>query len=255
MRADVFLCECGYYKSRNKASEAIKREEVYLNGKLLKKAAQEVLGNEAVEIKAETSPFVSIGGYKLEKALNEFTPKVSGLTFIDAGASTGGFTDCLLRRGAKKVFCVDVGKGLLDEKISSDERVTVMDETNVRFLTPDDFDCRIDAAVADCSFISLEYVLPVLKNIVKTNGYIIALIKPQFELDKKLKLKNGILRDKKERMAVLKKTYAFIESQNMSLLGITEAPLYEDKNVEYLAYILLEQGKSIGLDDALLNRA
>ena len=254
MRADVYLCAKGYYKSRNKAGEAIKREEVFLNGKLLKKASQEVLSGDEIEIKAESEPFVSLGGDKLEKAMREFNPEVEGLIFVDAGASTGGFTDCLLRRGAKKVFCVDVGKALLDEKISSDKRVVVMDETNVRFLKPADFGEEIDAAVADCSFISLEYVLPVLKTVVKKGGYIIALIKPQFELDKKIRLKNGVLRDKKERLSILKRTYEFIERGGMSVLGITEAPVYEDKNVEYLAYISTIGGKSAGLENVLKNR-
>lgn len=248
MRADVFLFENGYYKSRNKACEAIARGEVFVFGNLVKKASQEISVGDEIEIRAEKAPFVSIGGDKLEKAVSEFNPAVDGLTFIDAGASTGGFTDCLLRRGAKKVFCVDVGKGLLDEKLASDERVVAMDETNVRFLTRDDFDCEIDAAVADCSFISLEYVLPVLKNLIKRDGYIIALIKPQFELDKKLRLKNGILRDKKERLSVLKRIYDFIESENMFVSGITEAPIYENKNVEYLAYITKNSARSIAFD-------
>lgn len=248
MRADVFLFEKGYYKSRNKACEAIARGEVFVSGKPVKKASQELSGGDEIEVRAEKIPFVSIGGDKLEKAVTEFNPCVEGFTFIDAGASTGGFTDCLLRRGAKMVFCVDVGKGLLDEKLTADDRVVVMDETNVRFLTCEDFPCVIDAAVADCSFISLEYVLPVLKSLIKNDGYIIALIKPQFELDKKFRLKNGILRDKKERLSVLKRIYGFIESENMFVSGITEAPIYENKNVEYLAYITKNSARSVDFD-------
>lgn len=253
MRLDVFLQERGYYSSRNKAREAIERGEIYVNGKLAKKPALEIFNDSEakVEIREKSRPYVSQGGYKLEKAALEFKPEISGLTFIDAGASTGGFTDCLLRLGAKKVYCVDVGKGLLDERLASDERVVVMDETNVRYISAGNFAEEIDAAVADCSFISLEYVLPALREAVKSGGYIIALIKPQFELDRRVKMKNGIVRDKNERFNVIKRTVEFIESLSMSVLNVTEAPLKNDKNVEYLAYIFNGAGKLFDLQSCL----
>lgn len=251
MRLDVFLQERGYYSSRNKACEAIKRGEVFVCGKLAKKPSLDVSDECEVEVREKSAPYVSQGGYKLEKAVSEFSPEIGGLTFIDAGASTGGFTDCLLRFGAKKVYCIDVGKGLLDERLAVDSRVVVMDETNVRYVTADEFSDKIDAAVADCSFISLEYVLPVLHEIVKSGGYIIALIKPQFELDRRVKMKNGILRDKNERFSVIKRTVEFIEGLSMSVRGITEAPLKNDKNVEYLAYIFNESGAPFDLQACL----
>lgn len=251
MRLDVFLVKRGYFLSRNKASEALKRGEVFVQGKLEKKASKEISGDEKIEIKSEQKPFVSLGGYKLEKAIKEFCPEIEEFTFADVGASTGGFTDCLLRYGAKRVFCIDVGRNLLDKALAQDERVVVMDETNARYLTSDDFFETIDAAVVDCSFISLEYILPALKNIVKRGGYVIALIKPQFELDRRVRLKNGILRDKAERFSVIKKLTNFAESISLSVCGITEAPLKNDKNVEYLAYIFNDDRGSIDLPSVL----
>ncbi len=251
MRLDVLLVDKGFFLSRNKAREAITRGEIYVAGKVETKAAKDVADEEIVEVRATVKPFVSMGGYKLEKAVCEFNPEIKDKIFIDAGASTGGFTDCLLRRGAKKVYCVDVGRGLLDKSIAENNKVVIMDETNVRYLAPADFDEVIDAAVADCSFISLEYVLPVLKKIVKNEGYIIALIKPQFELDKKIKLKNGIVRSKTERFSVIKKLVAFAESLSLSVIGITEAPLKNDKNVEYLIYIFNGKGAFFDLTSRL----
>lgn len=251
MRLDVFLQKLGYYPSRNKAREAIERGEVFISGKSAGKPAIEVCASDRIEIRAQSEPYVSIGGYKLEKALLEFKPKIKGLTFIDAGASTGGFTDCLLRFGAKKVYCVDVGKGLLDARLALSEKIVVMDETNVRYISACDFPEKIDAAVVDCSFISLEYVLPALSSAVKSGGYIIALIKPQFELNKHVKMKNGIVRDKNERLTVIKRTTAFVESLLMSVTGITEAPIKSDKNVEYLMYIFNGKASSCDLQSCL----
>ena len=253
MRLDSFLFENGYYNSRNKACEAIKRGEVFIDGKAVLKPAYDVSGTEKIEISATEKPFVSLGGYKLSKAVKDFSPEISGLTFVDAGASTGGFTDCLLRNGAKRVFCVDVGTGLLDESLKNNPKVTVMDGTNVRFLTESDFDCVIDAAVADCSFISLEYILPSLFDIIKEGGYVIALIKPQFELNKKIRLKNGIVRDEKTRAEVIGRLYDFVESLGFSVAGFTSAPEVHDKNKEYLFWLIKGEAEKMPFRKILEN--
>lgn len=253
MRLDSFLFENGYYNSRNKASEAIKRGEVFINGKTVLKPSFEINGDEKIEISEKEKPFVSLGGYKLSKAVKDFSPEISGLTFVDAGASTGGFTDCLLRNGAKRVFCVDVGVGLLDESLKNNPKVTVMDGTNVRFLTANNFDCVIDAAVADCSFISLEYILPSLFNIVKEGGYVISLIKPQFELNKKTRLKNGIVRDEKTRAEVIKRLYDFAKDLGFSVAGFTSAPEVQDKNKEYLFWLVKGKAEEIPFRKILEN--
>ena len=140
MRLDKYLFENDYYSSRNKALEAITRGEVFVNGKVIKKPSFDVTENEDITISSENKPYVSLGGYKLDCAIKKFLPEIAGKTFIDVGASTGGFTDCLLRNGAKKVYCVDVGEGLLDKTIAADPKVVVMDNTNARFLTEKDFD-------------------------------------------------------------------------------------------------------------------
>lgn len=253
MRLDSFLFERGDFDSRNKASEAIKRGEIFVCGKEVKKPSAEIKEGDRVEIKAEKKPFVSLGGYKLDKALTEFSPETAGLVFVDAGASTGGFTDCLLRRGAKRVYCVDVGENLLDKRLVLDERTVVMDKTNVRFLQKESFPEQIDAAVADCSFISLEYVLPALKGVVKDNGFVIALVKPQFELEKKVKLKGGIVRDKKLRRQVVERLFRFCEQLGFSVSGFTSAPLVEDKNVEYLFYLTNGSALSLPFDKIVQN--
>ena len=191
MRLDSFLVESHKYKSRNKASEAIARGVIYVNGKICTKSSFLVTEKDLIEIRENTAPFVSIGGDKLNRAILKIKPEIENKVFIDVGASTGGFTDCLLRYNAKKVYCVDVGENLLDPSLVENERVVVMDRTNARYLTKDNFEDKIDGIVVDCSFISLEYILPTIVPLLSQNGYILALIKPQFELKERVKLKNG----------------------------------------------------------------
>ncbi len=246
MRLDSFLVEKGYFSSRNKASEAVKRGEVFVNEKAIFKPSYEITDCEKIEIKAEKS-FVSVGGYKLDKALDEFNVSVEGLTFADIGASTGGFTDVLLQRGAKKVFCVDVGENLLDNKISSDSRVVVMDNCNARNLKKEDFPCEIQAVVVDCSFISLKLLIGVLKDLITENGFIIALIKPQFECGKERLGKSGILLNSKEQLRVVREIIDFCNAQNLVTTKLCFSPLGVKKNVEYLMEIRFN-GEQITLE-------
>ena len=234
MRLDVFLVNNQYFKSRNKAAEAIGRGEVFVNGRRADKSSLTVQPEDKIEILFQNKPYVSLGGYKLEKALEDVKPDVAGLVFIDVGASTGGFTDCLLRNGAKRVYCVDVGKGLLDESLSSNERVVVMDETNARFLKREDFPEAADGIVIDCSFISLEHVLPPLRNLLKEDGYLLALIKPQFERGKRGRVKNGVIRDSGEIAEILGKIYKISLENSFVPFSLTAVTDDKKKNREFI---------------------
>lgn len=237
MRLDSFLVENKFYKSRNKASEGIERGEVFVNGTICEKPSTQINLTDVVTLQREEIPFVSLGGDKLNKAVKCFSPVINGKQFIDVGASTGGFTDCLLRHGAKKVYCVDVGENLLDEKISTDSRVVVMDRTNARYLTINQFDKAVDGIVVDCSFISLEYILPPLVPLLDDSGFLLALIKPQFELQERVKLKNGILRDDNARLKILKRIYDFSINCGLNPQGILNVAANKNKNVEYIIYL------------------
>ncbi|MBO7369047.1 MAG: TlyA family RNA methyltransferase, partial [Clostridia bacterium] len=198
-----------------------------------------------IEIRAEKT-FVSAGGYKLDKAIEDFGVEISDLVFADVGASTGGFCDALLRRGAKKVYAIDVGKGLLDKTISEDSRVVVMDETNARYLKREDFPEEIDGASVDCSFISIKLILPAIKSFLKSDGLIIALIKPQFECGEKNLSKNGMVLGAEKQRAVVKSVYEYCIENGFSVENITSAPLDKKKNIEYLLLLKLS-GESIKL--------
>ena len=235
MRLDKFLFDNGYYQSRTKAVEAIGRGEVLVNGKIADKASSDIKASDHISVETKNSAYVSLGGYK--RAVRAFQPQIRDKIFIDIGASTGGFTDCLLQNGAKKVYCVDVGENLLAASIASDRRVVVMDNTNARYLTRSDFCEQADGIVVDCSFISLEYILPCLPQLLNDDGYILALIKPQFETRGKIKMKNGILKDEKTRRIIVESIYKFVTSLGLSFMDICCVTVDEKKNKEYVAYI------------------
>lgn len=251
MRLDTFLVKNNKFKSRNKASESIERGEIWVNGKAITKPAFDVLATDLIEIVYNEEPFVSIGGDKLKRAINKFNPTISNKVFFDVGASTGGFTDCLLRNGAKKVYCIDVGNNLLDKKLVDDDRVVVMDNTNARYLKQTDFPELADGIVVDCSFISLEYILPPLIDLLTDDGYILALVKPQFELQEKIKLKNGILKDNKERVKILKRLYEFCIQSNLNPQGLTCVTVNEKKNLEYV-FLISKKGEISSFEDIFL---
>lgn len=236
MRLDAYLVEKGYFTSRSKAAQAIKRGEVSVCNVVRDKPSYDMIGDPIVTVAAKKN-FVSLGGYKLDKALTDFDLDVSGLIFADIGASTGGFTDVLLQRGAKKVYCVDVGEGLLDERISRDDRVVVMDNTNARYLTNAEFRDALDGVVVDCSFISLRLLIPVIKKLIKNDGFIVALIKPQFESGKRSLTKNGILLGRDKHVETIRSVRDFIIGEGLFVNDITFAPTDKKKNVEYLFQI------------------
>lgn len=243
MRLDIYLVANNFYKSRNKASEGIEKGEVLINGTVCLKVSEQVNEGDLITLNQAQKPFVSVGGDKLERAIKALLPAIEGKVFIDVGASTGGFTDCLLRRGARKVYCVDVGENLLDECISSDSRVVVMDRTNARYLKQSDFSELADGIVVDCSFISLEYILPPLKNLLSIDGYILALVKPQFELQEKTKLKNGILKNTKERDRILQRLYDFSINQGFVPISLVCVTIDKKKNSEFI-FMLKKQGQA-----------
>ncbi|SMO67944.1 23S rRNA (cytidine1920-2'-O)/16S rRNA (cytidine1409-2'-O)-methyltransferase [Balnearium lithotrophicum] len=184
-RLDKLLVERGIVRSRERAKALIMAGKVLVNGKVVDKAGTSVPIDSKIELKGEDIPYVSRGGLKLETAIKEFGLDVTGFTCLDVGASTGGFTDCLLKHGAKKVYAVDVGRGQLDWKLRNDERVISIEGFNARYLTEKEVPEKVDLITIDVSFISLEKILPVVKKFLKPNGRIVALIKPQFELSKR----------------------------------------------------------------------
>lgn len=235
MRADKYCAE--KYGSRTKAAQAIVRGEVLVNGKTVR-PADEIGEKDEVVFLAPQEHYVSNGGYKLSKALQTFGVNVKGKVFADIGASTGGFTDCLLQRGAKKVYCVDVGESLLDPSLRGDERIVNMENVNARFLQKEDFPESLDGVVIDVSFISLGLILPVLYDIVSPQGTIFALIKPQFECENKRELsKSGIVTDGKKRRKIVEKIYDECIACGLYPIDLVNAPLREKKNVEYVIWL------------------
>ena len=237
-RLDSLLVERGIIQSRERAKGLILSGDVSVNGNPVNKAG--ILVDEDAEIKltGKDIPYVSRGGLKLEKAIREFNLNVKDKVAIDVGASTGGFTDCLLQNGVKKVYAVDVGYGQLAWKLRNDPRVTVIERKNVRYLKPDDIGEPVDIATIDVSFISLKLVLPVVKNLLKENGEIIALIKPQFEVGKDEVEKGGIVRDREKHERVISEIKSFAIDSGFKVLNITESPIAGQKgNVEFLIYL------------------
>lgn len=229
MRADKFFAE--KFGSRSKAKEKLLRGLIYANGRQLSPDS-ELTGGESFQF-LEENDFVSRGGDKLERGLSVFQECVEGGVFADFGASTGGFTDCLLRRGAKKVYCIDVGENQLDQSLQSDERVVVMDKTNVRYLTGEEFQEPLDGIVSDLSFISLRLVLPVVARLLPDGKKAFMLFKPQFECGKGKIGKSGVLPTRCHAQ-LLDEFYDFALSLGMPVQNIVNAPLREGKNVEYV---------------------
>lgn len=234
-RLDVYLVSNGLTKSRERAKELIDRAQVLVNGAPAKKAGQNILDTDKIEITGEQNPYVSRGGLKLEKAILTFSLSLSGKTAMDIGASTGGFTDCMLKNGVLKVYAVDVGSGQLDPILLSDSRVINLEKTNIRYL-PQESAEKVDFISIDVSFISLIQVLPAAKAFLKAGGEIAALIKPQFEAGKKALNKKGVVKDKKVHLEVVKTILSFAESVGLYAKGLTYSPVRgPEGNIEYLA--------------------
>ena len=246
-RLDVLLTELGYADSRSKAQAIIMAGQVYVDGQKADKPGISFEETVSIEVRGEACPYVSRGGLKLEKALRDFGVKPEGYVCSDSGASTGGFTDCLLQQGAKKVFAIDVGYGQLDWKIRSDERVVVMERTNIRYVTPDDLGELLDLSVIDVSFIGLEIVLPTIKTLLKPGrGQVLCLIKPQFEAGKENVGKKGVVRDPKIHKMVLDNFIALADRLQFTILGLTFSPVKgPEGNIEFLAHLTLADAPGI----------
>ena len=237
MRLDVILCKENIFPSRNKACEAIFEGRVLINGKVINKPSHSVESLQGVEVLSSDSVFVSNGGAKLHKALKDFNLNVKDLVFADIGASNGGFTDCLIKAGASKIFAIDVGESQLDKTLINNEKVVVIDNFNARFLSFEVLGEKVDGVTADVSFISLTYVLGGVKSVLKDNGIALLLIKPQFECGKEFLNKNGIVKDKKARILAIKKVYNACLDLGLNPVGITNAPIKENKNKEFILFV------------------
>lgn len=230
MRADKFFAE--KFGSRTKAAEAIEKGWVLLNGKRAK-PKDEVKETDEITFVQAKERFVSNGGYKLARGLNEFAFDCTGKTFVDIGASTGGFTDCLLQNGAKRVYAVDVGESQLHESLQGDERVLVMDNTNARYLEKEHFDEQINGVVTDVSFISLRLIFPAIQAILAETGDAFVLVKPQFECENKNIGKSGIVH-LSAHGEIVEKVLTYANEHKLYPFGITNAPIRKGKNIEYI---------------------
>lgn len=237
-RLDILLTQKGLCESRSRAQALIMSGEVYVNGQKCDKAGTPVDENAQLEIRGNACPYVSRGGLKLEKALWDFGIDPTGFVCSDSGASTGGFTDCLLQKGAKKVFAIDVGYGQLAWSIRTDERVVCMERTNIRYVTPEDLGEPLDLSVVDVSFISLKIVLPVIKTLLKPTGQIVCLIKPQFEAGKDKVGKKGVVRDAAVHAEVLEAFLALAAQLGMTVRNLTFSPVKgPEGNIEFLGHL------------------
>ncbi len=246
MRIDKFLAE--RFGSRTKAAAAINKGLVLVNGKTVTPSYEYADIDELQIIQAEES-YVSVGGYKLGKALKDFNFSVKDKVFADIGASTGGFTDCLLQNGARKIYCIDVGECQLDKSLIN-EKTVVIDNFNARNLNESLFKEKLDAITVDVSFISLTYILKAVSDVLEEGANVLALIKPQFECESGKVGKNGIVRDSKTRERIIYKIFNFANTCGLVPQKITNAPIVSGKNLEYV--ILLEKGSKSQFNEKLL---
>ncbi|MBE6837273.1 MAG: TlyA family RNA methyltransferase [Ruminococcus sp.] len=237
-RLDVLLVEKGLVKSRERAKELIKNNGVTVDGKVVNKPSVVVSSDSTVEIIVEQLKYVSRGGLKLETALRTFDVDVKNCVCVDMGASTGGFTDCLLQNGAKKVYAVDVGHDQLDKSLCKRDDVVNIEGVNVKEFSPEYIGEKVDVVTADLSFISIRKALPVIKSLLKNNAFGIVLIKPQFEVGRNNIGKGGIVKDKSAHIDMLTDIIPFVEKENMRILNIICSGIKGgDGNIEYLALI------------------
>ena len=248
-RLDVLLTERGLLDSRQKAQATIMSGIVFVDGKRVDKAGTMVSNDSNIEIRGTTLKYVSRGGLKLEKAMQTFPLHLEGKVCADIGASTGGFTDCMLQNGAKKVYAVDVGYGQLDWKLRNDERVVCMERTNARYLTHEEIPEELDFASIDVSFISLKLIFPALYGLLREGGEIACLIKPQFEAGREKVGKKGVVRDPAVHLEVLEHFLEHAKENNFTILGITYSPIRgPEGNIEYLGYLRKSEEQDADID-------
>lgn len=242
-RLDVLLTEQGLQESRQKAQATIMSGLVFVNGQRVDKPGTAVPNDAKIEIRGNTLKYVSRGGLKLEKAMAEFPIELNGCICGDIGASTGGFTDCMLQNGASKVYSVDVGYGQLAWKLREDPRVVCMERTNARYLTHEQIPQELDFASVDVSFISLGLILPALDGLLSPEGEAVCLVKPQFEAGREKVGKKGVVRDPAVHLEVLETFLHHAKENHFTVLGITYSPIRgPEGNIEYLGYLRHGQG-------------
>ncbi len=237
-RLDVLLVEKGLAESREKAKAIIMSGIVYVEGEKEDKAGSTFTEDVQIEVRGKTLKYVSRGGLKLEKAIQVFPIVLDGMVCMDIGASTGGFTDCMLQNGASKVYSVDVGHGQLAWSLRNDDRVVCMEKTNIRYVKPEDIDELVRFASVDVSFISLSKVLPPMRDLMKENAGAVCLIKPQFEAGREKVGKKGVVREKSTHEEVIRNVLGFTLEAGFDLLGLDYSPVKgPEGNIEYLMYI------------------
>ena len=247
IRLDQRIVQLGLLESREKAKAMIMAGQVYVNGQKELKAGTNVKPEDSIEVRSSME-FVSRGGYKLKKAVSVFPITLKDKICMDIGASTGGFSDCMLQNGAKKVYCVDVGYGQLAWKIRSNPRVVNLERTNIRYVTDEQVTDKIDFASVEVSFISLELVLPVAYNLLSDDGETVCLIKPQFEAGRENVGKKGVVRDINVHKNVINKIYLFAKQLGFAVCGLDFSPIKgPEGNIEYLIY-LKKQGTDANID-------
>ena len=245
-RLDVLLVERGHFESREKAKAAIMAGTVFVNGQRSDKAGMTFDDQCEIEVRGGTNEFVSRGGYKLKKALAYFGVLPEGKVCLDCGASTGGFTDCLLKNGAVKVYSIDVGYGQLAWSLRNDPRVVSMERTNIRYVTEEQIPDKVQLAVIDVSFISLKLVLPVLRKLLAENGEVVCLIKPQFEAGREKVGKKGVVRDKETHLEVLNNFMAYAGESGFFVDDITFSPIKgPEGNIEYLGHLVSHETENV----------
>lgn len=251
MRLDIYLCQNNFFKSRSRAVEAIKNSNVLVNNNICLKPSFEVGESDEIKIVGDVLEFVSRGGLKLEAAINNFKLDFKDKIIVDIGSSTGGFTDCSLKYGAKLVYAIDVGKSQLDPKLLCDKRVISLEQTNI--LDIDYFDNNIDYFVMDVSFVSITHIIPHLVKFLNDKNALICLIKPQFEVGK-IYLKNGIIRDSNIHLKVVNNIVTFLNSYNLSIKKLIPSPILGGSgNKEFLAYISLGLNSNINVREVVKN--
>lgn len=249
-RLDVLMVQRSLAESREKAKALIMSGIVYVNGQKEDKAGTSFDDTAQIEVRGSTLKYVSRGGLKLEKAMSHFGVELEGKVCMDVGASTGGFTDCMLQNGAVKVYSVDVGHGQLAWKLRNDDRVVCMEKTNIRYVTPEDIGDRIRFASIDVSFISLTKVLGPVKALLTEDGQIVCLIKPQFEAGREKVGKKGVVREKSVHLEVIRMVIQYALSIGFEVLNLEYSPIKgPEGNIEYLLYLQNHGGKQIGDHD------
>lgn len=238
IRLDVAVAEKALAPSREKAKALIMAGQVYVNNQKADKAGMDVKDTDTIEVRGHKLKYVSRGGLKLEKAMQSFPVALKGKICMDIGASTGGFTDCMLQNGAQKVYSVDVGYGQLAWNLRNDERVINLERTNIRYITEEQVPEKIEFASVDVSFISLTKVLPVAHNFLCDGGEMVCLIKPQFEAGREKVGKKGVVRDEAVHREVIEKTVDFVSHNGFAVLGLDFSPVKgPEGNIEYLMHI------------------